>query len=304
MPTVPLLEIRADGGRRFGFGHVGRCLALAEALSEEEAVFRLSDPVAATFVAERGGRLAASDGQAKVVLLDRVASTSLDQVRRLQTGGSKVALLDDRGEARLRADLVIDPPTGASWPPATGPRLAGFEYVPIRSEVRSTRRAVNPAGVLVAMGGSDPEGMTQPLCDALSAAGMPVTALLGPGYAHPPPGDAVAIARPEGFTRALAGCAILVASFGQTLLEAGYLGIPAIALVLDEAQVVNARAFCEHGTALFVDGSGGLAATEVITSVERLRGDDSLYRALAGRGPELVDGRGADRVANAIRMLA
>jgi spore coat polysaccharide biosynthesis predicted glycosyltransferase SpsG len=297
------LEIRADGGRSSGFGHVGRCLALAETLADE-AVFRLGDSVAAAFVAERGGRLAAGDQQADVVLIDRVAPTSREQVRWLHTDGSKVALLDDRGDGRLDADLVIDPPTAASWPPAAGRRLAGFDYALIRSEVRAASRAVNPAGVLVAMGGSDPAGVTAPLSEALAAAGIPVTALLGPGYAHRRPGDVVAAVRPEGFLRALTGCDILVASYGQTLVEACYLGIPAVALVLDRAHVTDARAFCEHGTALFVDVSRVLAADDVIASVQRVRGDDSLQRALAARGPELVDGRGSERVAGAIRMLA
>jgi spore coat polysaccharide biosynthesis predicted glycosyltransferase SpsG len=303
LPTSPLLEIRADGGRSSGFGHVGRCLALAEALADE-AVFRLSDPVAAAFVAERGGRLAAGDQQADVVLIDRVAPTSREQVRGLHTDGSKVVLLDDRGDGRLDADLVIDPATAASWPPAAGPRLAGFEYALIRLEVRAASRAVDPAGVLVAIGGSDPDGVTAPLSEALAAAGMAVTALLGPGYAHRPPGGAAAVVRPESFLRAVTGCEVLVASFGQTLVEACYLGIPAVALVLDEAQVTNAQAFCDQGTALFVDGSLGVRTNEVIAPVARLSGDDSLYRALAARGPELVDGRGSERVADAIRMLA
>ncbi|OAI38759.1 hypothetical protein AYO39_00850 [Actinobacteria bacterium SCGC AG-212-D09] len=281
---------------------MGRCLALAGALPDE-AVFRLSDPVAAAFVVERGGRLAEGDDTAKVLLLDHVASTSLEQVRRLRASGSKVALLDDRGEGRLEADLVIDPPTGASWPPAAGLRLAGFEHALIRAEVRPIRRAVDPAGVLVAMGGSDPEGMTRPLASALTAAAMPVTAVLGPGYSHGPPCAPVTAVRPEGFTRALARCAILVASFGQTLLEAAYLGIPAVALVLDEAQVVNAKAFCENGSALFVDGSKSLPANELVALIERLRTDGCLRKALAARGRDLVDGRGADRVASAIRAL-
>ncbi len=282
---------------------MGRCLALAEALADE-AVFRLSDPVAAAFVAERGGRLAAGDERADVVLIDRVDPTPCEQVVGLHAGGSKVALLDDRGDGRLDAELVIDPATAASWPPAAGRRLAGFEYALIRSEVRVASRAVDPAGLLVAMGGSDPEGVTVPLSEALAAAGMPVSALLGPGYAHQPPGDAVAAVRPKGFLRALTGCDILVASYGQTLVEACCLGIPAVALVLDRAQVTDARAFCEHGTALFVDASRGLAADDVIASVERVRADESLYRALAARGPQLVDGRGTERVAAAIRMLA
>jgi spore coat polysaccharide biosynthesis predicted glycosyltransferase SpsG len=302
MPASPLLQIRADGGGRWGFGHLGRCLALAEAFGEQ-AVFRVEDPGAAAFVTARGGRLTRADDRSPLVLLDRVAPTTAEQVRELRAAGVKVVLLDDVGDGRAECELVIDPPSGASWPAMGGRRLAGFEHVLIRSELRAATRPPAPSGVLVVMGGSDPYGAIEPVGEALAAARIPVSVVLGPGYSGARPEGVDQVVGPGGFVAALASCAVLVVAYGQTLLEACYLGIPAVAVVLTADQVDNAQAFSDHGTALTVDASRGVRPRDVVEAVTRLGDDSVLARTLATRGTELVDGRGAERVAAAISSL-
>src|SRR5262245_34511856 len=129
-PFAPTVEILADGGPRVGYGHVGRCLAIAESMGAG-AVFRLEDADVARFVGERGGTCVPSS-DAPVILVDRADPTGADVAQELQTSGRRVALLDDRGTARTVVDLVIDPPTAASWPPAGARRLDGFEHVLLR----------------------------------------------------------------------------------------------------------------------------------------------------------------------------
>src|SRR5581483_6101765 len=103
-------------------------------------------------------------------------------------------------------------PTAAAWPPTSTPRLAGFEHALVRREVRDAARArgagaADSGRVLLAMGGSDPLGATPALTAALAAAGLDVTAALGPGYAGPRPPAGDILARPEDFAPALAGAA-------------------------------------------------------------------------------------------------
>ncbi len=299
----PILEIRADGGNRTGFGHVGRCLALAHALSGR-SLFRVHDQRVAAFVEAGGGQLAGSGSTAPVVLLDQVAPTSLGTVRSLQAAGRRVALLDDFGGGRAQADLVIDPPTGSRWPPAGGLRLAGFEHVLLRDAVLKTRRAEAAGGILVGMGGSDPQGLTVPLSRALADAGLRVAAGLGPGYSGQRPPDAIRRVEPDAFLETLASARALVTAYGHTLLEAAYLGVPAVAVVLRPDQVSHALAFGDHGTAVVLDGSHGVRVEDVVAAVVSLLNDPQRYGAMAERGSALVDGRGAQRVARAIEKLA
>ncbi|HST56587.1 MAG TPA: hypothetical protein VLJ42_11945 [Solirubrobacteraceae bacterium] len=298
-----LLEIVADGGPRLGFGHLGRCLALWDELGER-AVFRVGDAAANDFLSARGVPIAAG-GEAPIVLLDRAAPAGEQQVRALQAHGRRVALLDDLGPARALADLVIDPPTAAAWPSAAGLRLAGFEHVLLRREVLAARaRTVRGEQVLICIGGSDPDGLTPLLADALAAGGVDVRSVLGPGYRGERPAAGAVLDRPGEFVPALAAAGVLVAGYGHSLLEAAHLGVPAIAVVSRAEQLQHARAFCRHGSARLLDATAGHAALhEVAAIATELLADPAQLAAMALRGPQLIDGHGAPRVAQALEGL-
>jgi hypothetical protein len=347
------IELIADGGPRLGYGHVGRCLALWEELGGG-ASFRVSDASVASFLRARGAPTvldgewgspteldrtpdvgAGFDG-APIVVLDRAAPVAEEEVRSLHAQGRRVALLDDLGPARMAADVVIDPPTAAAWPPAAGVRLAGFEHVLLRREVRAAalsavrggaddphvpgadshahdaaHDADHDARVLLALGGSDPAGLTPLLAEILSAAGIDVTVALGPGYRGSSPTAGAVLEDPAAFIPALARAELLVTGYGHSLLEAAHLGVPAIAAVHRPEHLPHAQAFCRAGTARMLDltaapGAGPPAsrAAGVADLADTLLAQPAARAAMAARGRELVDGRGARRVAQALEALA
>jgi spore coat polysaccharide biosynthesis predicted glycosyltransferase SpsG/SAM-dependent methyltransferase len=305
-----VLQIIADGGPQLGYGHVGRCLAIAEKFGGD-AVFTVDDESLIGFIVAHGGRALAAN--APVVLIDRRAPTDAIEVHALRDAGQRVVLLDDSGTGRDVADLVIDPPTAAAWPPTRTPRLAGFEHVLLRHEVRdaaqaqrdNTDRPAQAQRVLLAMGGSDPTGATRPLAGALAeAGGIDITVVLGPGYRGSRPEVGTVLDRPELFVPTLAAADLFVASYGHALLEAAHLGVPAIAVVLLPEHRRHAEAFCANGTAVMLDMSDGLRPEALVGLVHELQASRARRSALADRGRQLIDGRGAERVAHAIRALA
>ena len=313
-PATPTaaLQIIADGGPQTGFGHIGRCLAIAEAFGSD-AFFSVEDQSAAAFIEARGARTQATGTErAPVVLIDRRAPTDAGEVGARHDAGALVVLLDDSGSGRDGADLVVDPPTAAHWAPTPAPRLAGFEHVLLRREVRDAAisRAASAAAlpgsprVLLAMGGSDPTGATPALADALAGAGIGVCAVLGPGYRGARPALARVLDHPERFVAALAGAELFVASYGHALLESAHLGVPAVAVVLLPEHLDDARSFCAHETATLLDLSAGVSPSALVEVVGALLASQAQRDALAARGRALIDGRGSDRVARAIRALA
>jgi hypothetical protein len=319
---------------------VGRCLALWEELGAG-AVFRVADEAVAGYLQARGAPVVRADGQsdagaapialdraapiavldraapialdraAPIAVLDRAAPAAVAEVSALQAEGRRVALLDDLGPARMVADMVIDPPTAAAWPPAGGIRLSGFEHVLLRREVRAARSVHGArSGVLVAMGGSDPEGLTPLLAQGLNGAGIDVAVALGPGYrgASPtergafPTGGSTRVLR-DAFVPALAGADLLVTGYGHTLLEAAHLGVPAIAAVYRPDQLEHARVFSAAGTAVALDLTVRSHVAELVGLVGRLLGEPGLLAGMSKRGQALVDGLGARRIARALGAL-
>ncbi len=309
-----LVEIVVDGGPQLGFGHVGRCLALWEEL-QGLAMFRILDDTLAAFLQARGVPCTyprgVTAGDAPIVLLDRAQPTEAQEVRALRAAGRRVVLLDDLGSGRMAADAVIDPPTAAAWPPAAGVRLAGFEHVLLRREVREAAGAQRVGapreGVLLAMGGSDPARLTVPLSEALVREGVEIGVALGPGYEGARPKGARPVersAQSDGFIPALARAALLVCGYGHSLLEAAHLGVPAISVVFRAEHLPHAHAFCRAGTACMLDMSDAPRPAELVALVGELLGQERRLAEMARRGPELVDGLGAARTVAAFRALA
>jgi spore coat polysaccharide biosynthesis predicted glycosyltransferase SpsG len=310
----PLVMVLTESGSRIGLGHLGRCLAISEELAGQvafavegpESEGRESEgPESAGMLAAAGGvTAAAASAPAPVVLIDRRDPTAAGELAGLHEQGRRVCLLDDPGEARAGADLVIDPPTGCAWPPTGGRRLAGFEHVLLRRDIRAAaKRPLPGVELLLSMGGSDPEGLTPALAQALQATGASVLTVLGPLYRGPAPAGSV-LDNPEDWPRALAGARLLVGRFGHTLLEAAHLGTPALAVATGERAGDEAEAFAAHGTIDVIRVHGPGDARAVAERALALLADGTRLAAMAWRGRELIDGRGAVRVADALRELA
>jgi spore coat polysaccharide biosynthesis predicted glycosyltransferase SpsG len=150
--------------------------------------------------------------------------------------------------------------------------------------------------VLLALGGSDPTGLTPALAAALRDQDLRVN--LGPGYRAAAPSHGEVVPGPHAFVAALAGAELLVAAFGHSLLEAAYLGVPALIVVTRDDHREHAEAFARNGTAEIV------APAMLRERVVALLADRAALEEMGRRGRDLVDGRGADRIVAAIRELA
>ena len=298
-----LLTIVADGGPHLGFGHVGRCLAIWEQL-EGQAVFAVRDPVVMRKLRTLGAPIASRGAHSPLLLVDRSRPSGAAEVAMMRAQGRRVCLLDDPGEGRTAADLLVDPPTGSDWPVASAPRLSGFEHALLRRDVRAAALSPSPGiEVLISMGASDPEGLTPALAASLQAAGVSVLSVLGPLYRGVRPAGTV-LSDPQEWPRALAGANLLVGRFGHTLLEAAHLGTPALAIASAEPAAREAVAFAAHGTSEAIRVNGPADAARVAERVLALLSDPARLKAMSRRGRELVDGCGATRVAAALRELA
>lgn len=320
--------IRADGSSAIGIGHLMRSLALAQALRdgadevtlltavdlgplasqwEQEGVTvdYLEAEIGSTEDARRTSTLARGIGAGWLVLdgysFDGSYRSALDLDARLM-------IVDDHGAVGLGADLVVNGNLyglDAMYPALDGRLLAGPRYAMLRREFRSPARAAHRGGILLTLGGADPEQRTAAILDALSARGLKGRVVIGPRQRSPDALSALASAlgwepleAPDEMSALLQSAGIAIVGSGSTTLECAALGVPMVAVRIADNQIPVAAALEALGLAAIANGDDPAGVTEAAAA---LADDPARQAAMAAAGPRLVDGRGALRAAGAMR---
>ena len=87
---------------------------------------------------------------------------------------------------------------------------------------------------------------------------------------------------------------------GVSVWERACLGLPSILLILADNQAAMARALDEAGVVIAIDAREAGFESRLTTALERLFSDQELRCGLTQKAAHLCDGRGADRVAQAL----
>jgi UDP-2,4-diacetamido-2,4,6-trideoxy-beta-L-altropyranose hydrolase len=160
-------------------------------------------------------------------------------------------------------------------------------------------------GVVITLGGADPEGRTAVLLDALTRRGIRGTVVIGPhdtiAAALRARAEAlgwISIAEPPDMARVIGSAAVVVAAAGTTVLECLALGVPMVSVPIADNQLPVAAALMDKGLAVVVRDAD---PPKVAEATVRLLADPRRRAAMADEGQRIVDGRGAQRVAGAMR---
>ena len=154
------LLIRCDGGKGIGFGHIVRCISLAEKLRDSynydvnfamihdpsgmEIVsrhgFTICEPLSKKRTEEEGiwiKKLISAVGS-KILVLDIRTDLAKETVCSIRESGVKIVIIDDVSDRRLLADLAFYPPVPQinklDWEDFTGELYIGWEWVLLRSQ--------------------------------------------------------------------------------------------------------------------------------------------------------------------------
>ncbi|MBX3193979.1 MAG: hypothetical protein KF727_02620 [Microbacteriaceae bacterium] len=307
------IVLRADAGAHRGTGHVMRALALGEelALRGHDAVLAgsLGD---VAWLAERVDASPVRHVESPSDELDEAVFEGADRAvidsylidaDAIGALGRTLPVLAvvDGGDRGIDAALYLDPTPGAAVAEPSGSnRLTGARYVLVRREVlalrRETPRPIDPhPRIVVFMGGTDPTGALEPVTDSIARAIpdaelVPVGALAFPGAIAPTPD----------LPRLLADADLVVCAAGTSAWDVCTLGVPAVLVAVAENQRPGLAFARDAGLAGAVDGD---RLDAVGAEAALALGDDTLRAARFARCRELFDGRGAERVADALLGL-
>lgn len=328
--------IRTDGSNEIGVGHIYRCLALAEALHGRgfEIIFAVTitpPPLVALIeqhryavhVLHRSVQLdqleaLAQQYHTRTICVDTYAADE-NFFNGLAARRLRAVCIDDFADFPLAADVVIN---HNIYAPALHYRVApqtrlllGPRYALLRAQFHETRqRKVPPAthaNVLVLLGGSDPHNLTLKITQSLLQI-LPkeifVHAVVGPATNGLPKLQQLAQAharlrvynQPRNLPEIMCEATLAVSGAGVTVYELACLGVPALLLVLAENQRQNAEAFARHELAQVLGWHEEVSPESAATAVNALLLDEQKLNTMKTAGQNLVDGRGAERVAEEI----
>jgi spore coat polysaccharide biosynthesis protein SpsF len=162
--------------------------------------------------------------------------------------------------------------------------------------------------VLVAMGGSDPNGLTARTVRAIMAAGkdlQPVI-VIGPSVAdpqsvvnecHAAAPDAEMVLAPSSVMDVAADCDLAILAYGVTAFECAHVGTPAIYLGLTADHAQSAESCARAGFGINLGVIAGLKDTRITAAVSDLAADAERRRLMSAAGRQTIDGRAAERLA-------
>jgi spore coat polysaccharide biosynthesis protein SpsF len=325
--------IRCDGGGKFGYGHVKRMVELARALRDREgigAMFALNGSDDAAIPIRRAGfevtmlqgagdlESLVDTSSPDILLLDGREGPSRAELEKLKRGARVTAVIDDGHERRLACDYAYYPPVPGAlaldWSGSNAlPRL-GWEWALLglnpAQKSQETRAPKNPGRptVLVAMGGSDPHGLTLRMAKALAVLDsvFRIRFVIGTGMK-----DAATVARglvalkknyetvegADDLSVEYASADVALCAFGVTAYELAACGIPALYLGLTEDHVASASAFADAGMGISLGLADKVADAEIARNVQWLLNKPAVRREMRGHGLALLDGQGAARIA-------
>lgn len=222
------------------------------------------------------------------------------------TGARHVVVDDFGGPGPWPCDVVVNPNLGAgsvSYPQA-GRTLAGPRFALLREAVRrAAGRGRDPVApvrrIVVSLGGSDLGARARVLLETIAPRGddgLEVVATLPAGGL---PAGVEAAPRSE-LPELLAWADMAILSGGVLKYEAAACGLPALLVAVVEHQVEVARRFAATGAARYLGRLDRLSAFAVGTAVARLRRDADTRLRMRTVGRRLVDGRGVQRIADAV----
>jgi len=329
---------RVDGGREVGLGHLVRSTALAAALAERgvEPAFATVSPEAARWLAERGRevvRLAAMPGgpedaaavadlvrrrDARLVVTDGYAFRE-EYLGRLAATPARLVSIDDLAAWPFPSALVVNGGLAAlSLRYDVGPStrlLLGPDYLLLRPEFRRSPVEIRAEAerVLACFGGADPDDHSGLLLDMWVRLGRPPALEIVVGHAYGAERTARLQVRAAergarvsvdldaaALVRLAASSDLAVVSAGMVACETAALGLPMLLAIVSHDQRANAAALAACGAGRLVEP---FSSESVVAALRGAIADAGARRemALAARG--LVDGRGTERVAEAVLAL-
>ncbi len=309
----------------FGGGHVKRCLVLAAAMGPSTSVRFLLDSGGEAWAptVTKAGHAVSLDGDWPRSSIDGVVldhhDTEAADVEPWRSIARRVVAFRDGGRPVPGADIEICQWESRGRDPE-GRLLRGLDYAIVdRSYIAISKTPIKdlPERVLVAFGYRDSPDATAHVLEALDRLGAQwnptVTVALGanaPNLKHVEAAcdrlgtRAMLVVDSVGLQNLISDCDFAVGAGGVSAVERAAAGRPSLTIALNALQVPASRALAQAGATADCGLLASLSAEKLDTALMSLARDRSARASMARSGRRVVDGRGAERVAQRLLQQA
>ncbi len=321
----PRAVILTEGGREYGFGHVTRCLAMYQAFEKlgagptllvrgDESVKGLLKGTRYRFTEWLGNTestLRSVEG-ADIAVVDSYTADE-DFYRRLSRIAKVPVYIDDYRRVDYPRGVVVNGNAHGEltdYPVKEGTLyLLGTRYLPLRRcfwDVPPRDTAPQVRRVLVTFGGSDVRGMTPRMVDMLERLfpDLEKVVVVGRGSVSGVRHGSIRFvhcSECEAMRDLMLRSDLALSAGGQTLYELARTGLPTVAVITEDNQVLNVKGLKEKGfleEALLWDDPDLM--DRVAELLRRFVSSEDLRREKSRVGREIVDGKGALRLARTL----
>ncbi len=327
----PILFL-CEAGPQTGFGHAGRCMAIAAALREGfgcESIFGFRGaPEAEDKIKAAGFKTIPVEdfdlwkfGNEDAVVLDLRISLAHSFFQRAKAAGKSLVSIDDPTPNRLHTDLAFYPPVPQfhelNWDGFTGTIHRGWEFIPLRKEFHlpeKPRVLHSPPKILITMGGSDPHQLTLKVLNALKSVDNEWQAeiVIGPMFNNLDKIDQITVEHGKrvkllhdikDMSLHMQQADAAIASFGMTAYELAACGVPQMLLCLSEDHARSASALHASGAAVSLGKFDRIFDRKLAVELQNFISDQNSLKSMAAKAAGLGIGEGALNIASRIMKM-
>jgi spore coat polysaccharide biosynthesis predicted glycosyltransferase SpsG len=317
------IAFRTEGNPKQGMGDVMSSLAIAEQCrdADDAVLFVISGGEAEEAIRARGyavavapdesGRLDAIRRFGADVVVINMLNTPQASVRAMSGATPLVVTIDDNGpgarEAGLRINVLYHTPDA----------VTGLEYIALREEFQRAHDAertvrAQAEELLLMQGGADTYGFLPRILDGVGASVWRghVTLITGPAFVHEnalrasldrSPLDVDVIRNCSTMADVMRRADMAISAGGISMFELACVGTPSIIVCAEHFEEETASRLDRAGVVRNLGFGGALSDAAIAEAVDTLAGDVEKRREMARCGRELIDGKGAVRIAQRIR---
>jgi len=321
------ITILTEARKSNGTGHLARCCAIYDALSEVGLSAKLivdTNTFIETYVAGKNVEindwkitLLADINGSKAVLVDSYRCT-IDHYRQLSDSGIICLFIDDfirlpYPNATLLNTAINALELSTKYPPGCE-LLLGESYSPLRKEFQKCNKRMtqsNVQSVLISLGGDDINRLTLPIMNKLAESFPSIhkKVIIGGSFSNseeiekncPPNTELIRQANALMMKNSMLSCDVAISAAGQTLYELAATGTPTIAILAADNQLGNYQGFSSKGLTL---NAGDWKDNNLTTHIERhlvtLQAFE-LREQISIKQQQQIDGEGALRIARYLK---